>query len=162
MLILLKQEQSNLKTNDPKGLQVNYLEKYLTTIMQISMRGPQDQKGRITEEDLRIQAEEKEKEDELERELMFQEEEERRRQTGNTGQPLSSVDEVPEEHKSRTNETDSEVIVTHPYESSALGRLKANDELARLKRELANAGIEAMKGGLAQGRTVKSGTREVE
>ena len=54
------------------------------------------------------------------------------------------MDEVPEEHKSRTNETDSEVIVTHPYESSALGRLKPNDELARLKRELANAGIEAI------------------
>ena len=137
MAVLKVQEDSKLLPNDPKGLQVNYLQKYLETILNISKRGPVDIKGRITVEDLRRQ---KEEEENRAREVMMMEQDANSLQTtlrGNGGGSCTSTGGV--EHK-------SEVIVTHPNGSS-------KNELMRLKTELRQA--------LAEGRTVKSGVRDV-
>ena len=58
MEMLVTQELSNLKPNDPRGLQVNYMSKYFSTLFQMSSRGPKDKEGRVSDEDVRRQKEE--------------------------------------------------------------------------------------------------------
>ena len=151
MKILKEQELSKLKTNNPKGLQVNYLEKYLSTVMTISMRGPGDQDGRLTEEDLLKQAAEKEEEQRLKKEnnLAYLDSS----SSSNSGGQVNKV-----EHKAYSYASD--VVVTHPN-----GR--SENELLRLKKDLANALQEQPRApfsssvphvpSLSPGRSVKSG-----
>ena len=138
MELLLTQEQSNFKNSNPKGLQLNYLQKYLETIMLVSLRGPEDKQGRLTEAELQRQQEEEDDEDREEREE----------------QALLEVGGDGLEHKSGEL---GEVIVTHPNGSGA------SDELLRLKKELAQALCESRGSGGGQtaaplGRSVQSGT----
>ena len=185
MDMLVTQELSNLKPNDPRGLQVNYMSKYFSTLFQMSSRGPKDKEGRVSDEDVRRQKEEQASvmEEEERQRLMLEEQYEedtmssdlsgeeggegsssgngsgsRRGSGSGSGSGMHSSRSDGVEHKSRSGggRHASNVVVTHPYGDHG----SDGDELRRLRTQLDRALGKNMdkEPVLLKGRAVQSGS----